>query len=107
MAHISQACRENVKDMKETVPTDPVDAECRGDEGGTEKESRIVQDSGFFWVFFLMFLFLKEGERERETEHEQGRSRDRGRHRIQSRLQALELSADSPTRYSNPQTVRS
>lgn len=52
VAHISKVCRKNVKDMKETVSTDPVDAACRGDEGGTEKESRIVQDSGFFGVFF-------------------------------------------------------
>ena len=47
--------------------------------------------------FFNVYLFLRERERGRERarahKHEWGRSRERGRHRIQSRIQALELSA--------------
>ena len=55
-------------------------------------------------VFNVLFIF----EREKECEQGVGRGRERGRHRIQSRPQALsELSAQSPTRGSNPRTVRS
>ena len=39
----------------------------------------------FFFIFFNLYLFL----RQRETEHERGGGRERGRHRIGSRLQAL------------------
>ena len=56
---------------------------------------------------------------QRETEHEQGRGRERGRHNEQvgggretetqnpKQAPGSKLSAQSPTRGSNPQTVRS
>ena len=58
--------------------------------------------SGYYYYFFNVYLFL----RQRETEHERGRVRER---ETQNPKQApgSELSAQSPTRGSNPRTARS
>ena len=57
----------------------------------------------FFLIFFFnIYLFL----RQRETEHERGRVRERETQN-QKQVPGSELSAQSPTRGSNPRTVRS
>ena len=48
----------------------------------------------------------RERERERETEHEWGRGRERGKHNPKQDP-GSELSAQSLTRGSNPQTMKS
>ena len=55
-----------------------------------------------FFNFFNVYLFL----RQRETEHEQGRVRERETQTLKQ-APGSELSAQSPTRGSNPRTVRS
>ena len=63
----------------------------------------------FFYLYFLRlknffkYLFLTQ----RETEHVQGRGRERGDTQNLKQAPGSELSAQSPTRGSNPQTARS
>ena len=66
---------------------------------------RLEQCSVLFKKFFKCLFII---ERQRKTEHEQGRGRERERE-TQNLKQApgSELSAQSPTRGSNPPTVRS
>ena len=65
-----------------------------------------VRESKVFLLFKCLFIYFERG-RERETERErelkQGRDREREEERIPSRM----LSAQSPTRGSILQTVRS
>ena len=74
---------------------------------GPQDGSKIVTVS-FFYIYkfcFYIYLFLRDRVRQRVS---RGRSRERRRHRIRSRLLALsKSSAQSLTRGSNPQTVRS
>ena len=58
--------------------------------------------SFFYFIFFNVYLFL----RQRETEHEWGRVRERETQNLK-RAPGSELSAQSPTRGSNSRTVRS
>ena len=67
----------------------------------------------FLFVLFKFFFFLhlifereRERERERETEHKWGRGRDNETQNLKQ-APGSELSAQSPTRALNSQTVRS
>ena len=66
------------------------------------KPSIVLPEICLFFFMFLMFLFIFETE----TEHEGGRGRERGRQNLKQ-APGSELSAQSPTRDSNSQTVRS
>ena len=74
---------------------------------GTSGSGEKGLDSGYIFkeepteFFFNMYLFLRDGEKQRTS----GGGAERGTHRIRSRLQALELSAQSPTWSLNSSTA--
>ena len=68
-----------------------------------KRDSSNRGSSAFLLFKFFLHLFIFD----RETQSISGGGPEKRRHRIGSRLQAPSLSAQSPTRGSNPQTVRS
>ena len=66
---------------------------------GTLKEIFFLSSTNCVFVFFNVYLFLREGQRQRD-------SRERGTHNTKQ-APGSELSAQSSTRGSSPQTTRS